>query len=59
MFQALTQVLFEVLIWKVERIWRRRPRASRAMPKSRFEDPVYKRNVQRPIERDRQFEKKQ
>jgi hypothetical protein len=59
MFHFLTQVLFEVLIWKVERIWRLRPRASRAMPKSRFEDPVYKRNAQRLIERNRQFEKKE
>ena len=56
MFQLLTQVLFEVLIWKVERIWRLRPRASRAMPKSGFEDPVYKRNVRELIERHKRFE---
>jgi hypothetical protein len=56
MFQLLRQVLFEVLIWKVERFWRLRPRAPRAMPKSRFEDPVYKRNVRELIERHKRFE---
>jgi hypothetical protein len=39
MFQFVAQVLFEVLILKIERFWRLRPRAPWAMPKSRFEDP--------------------
>jgi hypothetical protein len=53
MFWLLMQVLFEALIWKVERFFRFRPRA---MPKSRFEDPVYKRNVRELIERHKRFE---
>jgi hypothetical protein len=53
MFWLLMQVLFEALIWKVERFFRFRPRA---MPKSRFEDPVYERNVRELIERHKRFE---
>jgi hypothetical protein len=51
MFQILTQALLEFLIWKsAERFSRR------AMPKNRFDDPVYKKNVRELIERNKRFE---
>ncbi len=54
MFRLLTQILLEFLAWKlVERFRRVRPRA---IPKNRFEDPVYKRNVRELIERNKRFE---
>jgi hypothetical protein len=53
MFWLLIQVLFEVLMWKAERLFRLQPRV---MPRNRFEDPVYKKNVRELIERHRKFE---
>jgi hypothetical protein len=61
MFQLLTQALLEFLKWKsVDLFWRAMPK-NRLDPayKNRRDDPVYKRNLQRLIERNRQFEKKE
>jgi hypothetical protein len=40
-------------MWKAERLFRLQPRV---MPRNRFEDPVYKKNVRELIERHRKFE---
>ena len=59
MFRLLVEVVWEFLIGRtIERIW------SAVMAKGNakgnpFDDPVYKKNVQGLIERNRRFEKKE
>jgi hypothetical protein len=59
--------LFELLFWAsadglwhvAARAWRRNATPSQQSPynwRNRFDDPVYKKNLQRLIERNRQFE---
>jgi hypothetical protein len=63
----MLRALFELLFWtSIEAAWHvaMRPKQRNAMPsqqgpsewKSRFDDPVYKQNVERLIERSRKFE---
>jgi hypothetical protein len=65
MFQVLTQVVLEFLVWgSVERffsVYQKKSRFDDSVykKKDRFDDPVYKRNLERLIEHHRQFEKKE
>ena len=57
MFQLLGQTLLGLAEWKVEKalarlLWDGTGR----MTQSRLDDPVYKKNVQKLIERNRRFE---
>jgi hypothetical protein len=63
MFQILGAMLWGVAEWKVHNLLARlllhgtgAVTATGAVIKSRFDDPVYKKNVQRLIERNRKFE---
>jgi hypothetical protein len=44
--------MFDLLMWPIEKIF------YRAVSKDRQSDPDYKKNVQRLIERNREFEKR-
>ncbi|GLR99420.1 MULTISPECIES: hypothetical protein [Bradyrhizobium] len=57
MFQLLGHTLFGLAEWKIEKLlawllWDGTGRITR----SRLDDPVYKKNVQKLIERNRRFE---
>jgi hypothetical protein len=63
----MVQFLFELLFWSVPEVllhvavrgWQGNATHAQPWPydwKNRFDDPVYKKNLQRLIERNRQFE---
>jgi len=63
MFRFLVEILFwslpDIIGWRVVRVLDRARSAehpSDAPRKTGFDDPVYKKNLQRLIERNRQFE---
>ena len=59
MFQLLTQVLLDSLVWKSVRwfsVYKKKNRFDGPVYKSRFDDPVYKENVRKLIGRNRRFE---
>ncbi|KZD22650.1 hypothetical protein A4A58_28990 [Tardiphaga robiniae] len=50
--ERMMQLIFDLLMWPIEKIF------YRAVSKDRQSDPDYKKNVQRLIERNREFEKR-
>ena len=57
MFQILGEMLLGFAEWKVGKLFARLLwSGTGVMTESRFDDPVYKKNVQELIERNRRFE---
>jgi hypothetical protein len=61
MFQALCALLFSPDLWVLGavHVWKRKAAGLQPWPydwKNRADDPVYKKNLQRLIERNREFE---
>lgn len=57
MFQLLGQTLLGLAEWKIGKLLARLFwDGTGRMTQSRFDDPVYKKNVQKLIERNRRFE---
>jgi hypothetical protein len=59
LLEFLIWCLPDLLVWRLHKKWQRRSKDYRNAPvrkMSGFDDPVYKKNVQRLIERNREFE---
>jgi hypothetical protein len=57
MLQLLEEILFGLQKWKLEQLFARLLwHGTGAMTERRLDDPVYKKNVQKLIERNRRFE---